>query len=144
MPNPVPVKGKEAWNDGAIGDHLSISTKSENQDAAWTFVKYCLLNGDHMIKGGRLPSLLDPGKRSQAVADLLGPDRDKLYDVASFEKALFQTSTKIPIDTITTGAVEIDTMYKRLHDEVLLGQRSVDDFVTQATREANEAIKAAG
>ncbi|MEU8226210.1 ABC transporter substrate-binding protein [Kribbella sp. NPDC048915] len=144
VPNPVPVKGKEAWNDGAIGDHISISAKSENQEAAWTFVKYCMMNGNYMIKGGRLPSLLDPAKQSQAVADLLGPDRDKLYDVASFEKALFQSAPKIPIDTVTTGAVEIDTMYTKLHDEVLLGQRSVDDFVTQATREADKAIKAAG
>lgn len=144
VPNPAPVKGKEFWNDGAIGDHLSISAKSENQEAAWMFVKYCMLNGNFMIKGGRLPSVLDASKRSQAIADLLGPDRDKLYDVASFEKAIFETPYKIPIDTITTAAVEVDTMYKRLHGEVLLGQRSVDDFVTQAAQQADKAIKAAG
>ena len=144
VPNPAPVKGEEAWNDGAIGDHISISTKSENQDAAWTFVKYCLLNGSPMIKGGRLPSLLDPSKQAQAVADLLGPDRETLYDVASFEKAIFGTPYKIPIDTITTAAVEVDTIYKKLHNEVLLGQLSVDDFVTQAAQQADDAIRAAG
>lgn len=72
FPNPVPVKGEEFW----------------------------MLNSTMMTKGGRLPSILDPAKQSQAVADLLGPDRDKLYDVASFEKAIFGTPYKFPIDTV--------------------------------------------
>lgn len=144
FPNPVPVKGQEAWNDGAIGDHISINAKSQQQDAAWTFTKFWMLNSTMMIKGGRLPSILDPAKQSQAVADLLGPDRDTLYDVASFEKAIFGTPYKFPIDTITTANAEVDATYKKLHDEVMLGQLTVDEFVTQATQQADAAIKAAG
>ncbi|MGI5149615.1 ABC transporter substrate-binding protein [Plantactinospora sp. CA-294935] len=144
LPNPAPVKGQEFWNDGLIGDHISISAKSKQQDAAWTFVKFWMQNSILMAKGGRLPSILDPSKRSQAIADLLGPDRAKLYDVASFEKVLFGTEYKHPIDTITTASNQVDTIYKKLHDQLMLGQITVDQMVTQATKEADEAIKAAG
>lgn len=143
LPNPSPVNGQDFWNDGAIGDHISISVKSKQQDAAWTFVRFWMLNSEIMIKGGRLPSILDPAKQSQAIADLLGPDRDTLYDVPSFEKAIFGTPYKYPIDTVTTAAAEVDAIYKKLHDQVMLGQMTVDEFVAQATREADDAIKAA-
>lgn len=144
LPNPAPVKGQEFWNDGVIGDHISISAKSKQQDAAWTFAKFWMQNSNLMTKGGRLPSILDPSKRPQAIADLLGPDRDKLYDVASFEKVIFGSEYKQPIDTITTASTQVDTIYKKLHDQVLLGQLTVDQFVAQATKEADDAIKAAG
>jgi multiple sugar transport system substrate-binding protein len=144
LPNPVPVKGKEFWNDGAIGDHISISAKSKQQDAAWTFLRFWMLNSELLIKGGRLPSILDPAKQSAAVADLLGPDRDKLYDVASFEKAFFGTPYKFPIDTITTASAEVDTIYKKLHEQVMLGHLTIDEFLAQSTRQADDAIKAAG
>ncbi|MCG5221119.1 ABC transporter substrate-binding protein [Streptosporangium sp. KLBMP 9127] len=144
LPNPVPVKGQEFWNDGPIGDHISISAKSKQQDTAWTFVKFWMNNSNLMTKGGRLPSILDPSKRSQTIADLLGPERDKLYDVASFEKVIFGTEYKFPIDTITTASNQVDTIYKKLYDQVLLGQITVDQMVTQATKEADDAIKAAG
>ncbi|MGN9787778.1 ABC transporter substrate-binding protein [Nonomuraea sp. ZG12] len=144
LPNPAPVKGQEFWNDGPIGDHISISAKSKQQDAAWSFVQFWMLNSNLMTRGGRLPSILDPSKRSQAIADLLGPERDKLYDVASFEKVLFGTEYKYPIDTITTASNQVDTIYKKLYDQVLLGQITVDQMVAQATKEADAAIKAAG
>lgn len=143
FPNPSPVEGQDFWNDGAIGDHISISSKSEQQDAAWTFVKFWMLNSKIMIKGGRLPSILDPADQSQAVADLLGPDRDTLYDVASFEKTIFGTPYRYPIDTVTTAVAEVDAIYKKLYDEVMLGQLTVDEFVAQATQQADDAIKAA-
>ncbi|TMR24914.1 extracellular solute-binding protein [Nonomuraea turkmeniaca] len=144
LPNPAPVKGQEFWNDGPIGDHISISAKSKQQDAAWSFVSFWMNNSHLMTKGGRLPSILDPSKQSQTIADLLGPERDKLYDVASFEKVIFGTEYKFPVDTITTASNQVDTIYKKLHDQVLLGQITVDQMLAQATKEADEAIKAAG
>lgn len=144
LPNPAPAKGQEYWNDGAVGDHISISAKSKQQDAAWIFAKFWMLNSNLLSKGGRLPSILDPGKRSQAIADLLGPDRDKLYDVASFEKVIFGTEYQIPVDTFTTAYSQVDTIFKKYQDQVLLGQITIDQFAAKATKEADDAIKAQG
>lgn len=142
LPVPAPVKGQEYWNEGAYGDLLSISQKSEQQDAAWEFLKFWVNEaGTYMVKGGRLPSLLDNSQADKMLDALLGSDKQKLYDVDSFKPVLFDEKMKIPVDTIYTAADEIDTIVEKLDDQVLLGDITVDQWVSQATSQANSAIK---
>lgn len=145
LTSPVPSGTGDHWNPGAYGDLMSISKKSKNQDAAWTFLKFWVMNaGKYMTPGGRLPSLLDKSKSSEILAGLLGPDREKLYDVKSFETVLFHDQTlKIPVDTIFTGASQIAQIQDKLTDQVLLGDISVDEWVSEMNKQSNAAIKAA-
>ncbi|MFX4271215.1 extracellular solute-binding protein [Propionibacteriaceae bacterium Y1685] len=139
---PAPVKGQEFWNAGAVGDLLSISQKSKQQEAAWTFLTFWLANaGTYMVKGGRLPSLVDPAEADDMIDKLLGEEKDKLYDVESFKPVLFDESIKVPVDTIYTGATEIETIVKKATDQVLLGDMTVDQWVTDVKSQADSAIK---
>lgn len=142
LPAPVPVKGQEAWNQGAYGDLLSISQKSEQQDAAWEFFKFWVNEaGSYLVKGGRLPSLLDSADPDKMVSALLGADKEKLFDVDSFSPVLFDKKMKIPVDTIYTAADEIDTITEKLDDQVYLGDITVQEWVSSATKQADAAIK---
>lgn len=139
---PAPVKGQEYWNDGAYGDLLSISAKSKQQDAAWKFFTFWLANaGTYMVKGGRLPSVFDKSKADDMLTNLLGPQKDTLYDVDSFKPVLFDEAIKVPVDTIYTGATELEQIFTKTTDQVLLGDMTVDQWVTDAKKQADAAIK---
>lgn len=141
MPPPAPERGKAYWNTGQIGDLMSISSKTKNEENAWTFVKFWVLNaGKYMIKGGRLPSIVGDAEPADMIAQLLGPERDELYDPASWERFLFSDELKVAVDTQFAGATQINQIMEKLTDEVLLGDRTVDSWVTEAVKQADAAI----
>jgi multiple sugar transport system substrate-binding protein len=144
MPVPVPA-GTAGWNTGQIGDQISISPKSKFQDEAWELAKFWARNaGKYMTRGGRLPLLSGESTPDQILEQLLGPQRDTLYDVPSWKSTLFESDLKLPVDTIFTAGTEISTLRDKLTDETLLGDRTVASWVTEATRQSDAAIAKAG
>ena len=145
LTSPAPSGSDEHWNPGTYGDLMSISAKTKNPDAAWTFLKFWVMNaGTHMTPGGRLPSMLDKSEASNILAGLLGPDREKLYDVESFERVLFDDNTlKVPVDTIFTGASQIALIQDKLTDQALLGDITIDEWVSEMNKQSTAAITAA-
>jgi len=141
MPIPLPEKGKPGWNTGQIGDLISISPKSKNQDAAWELAKFWMRNaGRYMTRGGRLPALVGSATEDDILGQLLSPEKDKLYDVASWKSMLFSDSLQLPVDTIFTAGTEIQTITAKLTDETMLGDRTVDSWVKEAVAQADAAI----
>ncbi|MBZ2198095.1 ABC transporter substrate-binding protein [Occultella gossypii] len=140
LPQPAPTSGEEYWNGGAHGDQLAISSASENQEAAWTFLKFWVTQGgEHMLKGGRLPSII-PEDTSALAGELLGENAEELYDVQSFEDVLFGREVKVPIDTITVAARELEDIAETLTTSALLGDLTVDQWVTEITAQSDAAI----
>lgn len=143
-PYPAPVKGQSFWNQGVVGSNLVISPKSEYQEAAWTFVKYWVTDGaKYMLPAGSV-SPMYKGSDEEIVANLLGPDRDKLYDVDAFAKVYLDKDIKYTLQTITTAGPEIATIRSSLKQQVLLGQITVDDWAKQLKSQADGAIRNAG
>lgn len=143
MPHPTIDPAGDEWGVGAIGDNISISSKATDPDLAWEFVRFWMLNGQYNVPGGRLPSVVGNATPADLVADLLGPERDQLFDVPSFENALFGKEVTVPVDTIFTAANEIEEMVEKRTDEVLLGTRTVEAWVDTMTKDADAAITAA-
>ena len=143
MPHPTVEPGGDEWGVGAIGDNVSISSKASDPDLAWEFVRFWMLNGQYNVPGGRLPSVVGNATPQELVASLLGEQREELFDVPSFENALFGKEVTIPVDTIFTAASELDEMVEKRTDEVLLGTRSVESWVETMTKDADAAIAAA-
>lgn len=141
MPMPE-IPGSENWNTGSLGNHIMISSKSKNQDLAWEFVKFYLTDGAQpMVRSGRIP--LIPGLDEQTVVnELLGPDRDKIYNVDSFKKVLFNKETKIPVDSILTGAVGITKAIQTHRDQLFLGEINIDQWAERLKKDADAAIAA--
>lgn len=141
MPVPLPEQGKPGWNTGQIGDLISVSPKSQNVDAAWELAKFWMRNaGKYMTRGGRLPALVGAATPDDIVNALLSDNKDTLYDVASWKSMLFSPDLQLPVDTIFTAGTEIQTLNMKLTDETLLGDRSVDSWVSEAVSQADAAI----
>ncbi|HEX6685643.1 MAG TPA: extracellular solute-binding protein [Candidatus Limnocylindrales bacterium] len=140
-PFPVPAKGQQSWTPGGLDNYLSISAKSQNQAAAWTFLRWLTGEGSqHMIAGGRIPVI---GSVSQdvVVEKLLGSDMQARYDVEAFRKVYFKDNIKLPVATTHAGASEIATERTKLTNQVLLGQMTVDAWVSEMKSRADAAIK---
>jgi len=144
MPYPTLAKEGDKWSEVAIGDNLSINAKSKNQELAWEFVKFWMIEGGkYLIAGGRIPAVTGNASPTELTASLLGKDAEKVFDVKSFEHALFGKEPNVPVDTIFTAASEINTILKKYTDEVLLGTRTVESWVEAMTKDADAAIAAA-
>lgn len=143
MPHPTVQPGGDEWGVGAIGDNISIGSKAADPDLAWEFVKFWMMNGKYNVPGGRLPSVVGNATPAELIAGLLGEEREKLYDVKSFENAVFGKEINVPVDTIFTAATQVEEIYEKRTQEVMLGNRTVDSWVETVTKEADAAIKAA-
>lgn len=145
MPVPTPEGVTEPVNNGQIGDMISINPDSQVQDEAWEFTKFWVRNaGRFMAPGGRLPSLAGDVPEEEILAGLLGEDAETLFDVDSWQSMLFSPDLTFPVDTIFTAGPEIDTIYTQLTDEYLLGDRTLDSWVSEAVEQSDAAIANAG
>lgn len=141
LPQPGISSGDDGWNNGAVGDLLSVNSKSKNPNLAWALIEFWMKNAaTYMTKGGRLPSLVGKETPDSLLTQLLGADAEKLYDVASFKKMLFERDNKMIVDSMFAGAAEITQIQNQLSQEVMLGTRTPDSWVTELTKQADAAI----
>lgn len=144
LPLPVPERGKSYFNPGTKGQHIVMSSKSQNEEAAWKFMKYWLTHfSDYR---GRIPSWKD-ADRNKAISLLLsgrsGEDPEKLYDVESFHRVVFDPSMKVSYDTITTAAAMIAQIVQEETDIFYTGGQTIDQLVRTIKRRADAAIRRA-
>ena len=141
MPIPTPTGVDQGWNTGQPSDLAAINPKSKHQDEAWELVSFWMKNAaEYLIPAGRLPSMKGESTGDEILAQLLGPDADELYDVESVRNTLFGGSAPLPIDTTFTAGAEIKAIQSTLTEEVMLGDRTVESWVSEATAQANAAI----
>lgn len=138
-PQPVPSGVAKPWNTGNYDNFISIAKNSQNKDAAWVFVKYWLTTGaKYMYKAGKLSPLeTDTEKATQL---LLGPQRDKLYDVAAFKRVTFNPDNRLGVPTQFTGAPEIATAKTNQTEQLLLGKITPKQWVHNMQKAATAAI----
>lgn len=143
-PQPVPAGVDSPYNTGGINNWLLGKADTANPDAVWQFIKYFLTEGAvPMLRAGKIPAF--PGTESSVVVEgILGPDREELYDVAAYEKFVIQPEAKLITDTITKGSAEISQIIQGLTDRYLIGEITIDEWVTEAKTQSDAAIAAAG
>ncbi|HEU0163610.1 MAG TPA: hypothetical protein VFQ54_01125, partial [Thermomicrobiales bacterium] len=142
-PVPFPDDVKDPWNGGSINNWILAKQDSKNLDAAWTFIRFWLVQGgEYMLKAGKVPAF--PGIDQDTVVNgILGPDAATLYDVEAYKKVIFDPAIKLVTDTITTGSAQISTIVDGLTDRCLIGEISVDDWVSEVKKQADAAITSA-
>ncbi|NLA57674.1 MAG: extracellular solute-binding protein [Firmicutes bacterium] len=144
LPLPVPEEGKVFYNPGSKGQHLCISPRSENKEAAWKFVEYWLAHfSDYR---GRIPTWAT-ANREKAIELMLrgneGYDPHKLYDVESFHRVVFSPDMMMSYDTITTAAAQIQQIVQEETDTFLIGEQGLDQMLSSMKRRADSAIRRA-
>jgi len=142
-PLPIPAGVSPAYNLGSINNWLLMQPKTKNKDAAWAFMRYWLTDGaQYMLKAGKVPAF--PGTDADTVVNgILGPDKDKLYDVAAYKKVVFDPSLNLVTDSITTAGAEIAKLVQDTTDRYYIGEISFDQWLMTVKPGADDAIKKA-
>ena len=92
-----------------------------------------------MLPAGKIPAY--PGTDEAVVVEgILGPDREELYDVAAYQNVVFGQDQPLVTDTITTGSAEISQIVQGNTDRFLIGELSLDEWVTETKTASDEAI----
>jgi multiple sugar transport system substrate-binding protein len=139
-PFPAPAAGADFWNPGGINNWIQMKSDTANPDAAWSLIQFWLKEGAvYMLPAGKIPAY--PGTDETTVVEgILGPDREELYDVAAYQAVVFDPATKLVTDTITTGSAEISQIVQGNSDRYLIGEISIEEWVTETKTQADEAI----
>jgi multiple sugar transport system substrate-binding protein len=137
---PVPADATDPWDLGTIDNNILINPTSENQDAAWEFLRFRLVDGAYTyLKAGKEPAF--PGTPVEdVVAGILGENREELYNVEAYRALISPTDVRIPTDTITVASAQIQQIYQQEADRYLIGEISLDEALTSIKEQADEAI----
>lgn len=143
-PMPVPAGVARPFNPGSISNDVVMNPKAKNKDAAWAFLRFRLTEGaQYMLKSGKAPAF--PGTDPSAVVDgILGPQKDKLYDVAAFRKIYVEPLYDLVNDTISTAGAAIQQIFNQQQDRCLIGEITPEQWVKTVKEQADDAIKKAG
>lgn len=139
-PMPVPTGVEDPWNTGGINNWIQMKADTAYPDEAWALIQYWLKDGaQYMLPAGKIPSF--PGTDETAVVEgILGPDREELYDVAAYQAVVYAPDIKLVTDTITTGSAEISQIAQGNSDRYLIGELTIEEWVTKTKTQADEAI----
>jgi multiple sugar transport system substrate-binding protein len=143
-PMPAPAGVDKPFNPGSISNDVLLNPKAKDKAAAWAFLRFRLTEGaPYMLKSGKAPAF--PGADPAAVEDgILGPKKGQLYDVAAYRRVYVEPTYKLVTDTITTAGAAIDQLVTQQTDRCLIGEITVDQWVTTVKQQADAAIKQAG
>jgi multiple sugar transport system substrate-binding protein len=140
-PMPAPADVAEPWNPGQITNDILMTPGAKNKEASWALIRHRLVEGaHHYLLAGKQPAF--PGTDNETVvAGILGENRDTLYDVAAYERAIFDPGIRLASDSITTAAAEILQIYNQNRDRYLIGEIEIDEWVETVKTQADEAIQ---
>ncbi|MGH2558257.1 MAG: ABC transporter substrate-binding protein [Thermomicrobiales bacterium] len=140
-PMPAPADVAEPWNPGQITNDILMTPGAKNKETAWALIRFRLVEGaHHYLLSGKQPAF--PGTDNETVVSgILGENRDTLYDVAAYERAIFDPAIKLVSDSITTAAAEILQIYNQNRDRYLIGEIDIDEWVETIKQQADEAIQ---
>lgn len=145
-PYPGPTKGASYWNPGVRGDAVQISAKTEYPKAAWTFVQFWMGEGAPIIaQAGKVsPFEVTDNPSDALLTNLLGADRDKLFNVEDFTKTFFAPEPKLSVQRVFTAYNQITTLKGKIEASVRMGTTTVDQAMVDMKKQADEAIVKAG
>lgn len=137
---PAPEGADPLYNPGTTGNWITMSAASENQDAAWEFIKFRLDEGAQFyLEAGKQPAF--PGTDEELVVNgLLGENAEERYDVETFEQVAFDPDVILTNDTITIAAGEIEQIEQQLTDRYLIGEIDIDECMSELKARADEVI----
>ena len=140
-PMPLPNGNGKGYNPGAYDCWLMINPGSKVQDEAWEFVRFYLTKGaGHTLGSGKVPAVRGMVSDNDIVDGLLGPDKEKYFDVDAFKKVCLNYQDRLSIDTIITASAEIATVISAQTEKYLLGEQSLTATVQAVQQQATSAI----
>lgn len=143
FPLPVPADAETVYNPGVMGNWITMNPNSTNQEAAWEFMKYRLMDGaQYYLAAGKQPAF--PGTDQETIAaGLMGENPETRYDVEAFKSVAFREDVVLINDTVLVAGAEIQQIVQQNLDRYLIGELDIDQLVTETKTAADEAIAGA-
>ncbi|CAH1055832.1 ABC transporter substrate-binding protein [Paenibacillus pseudetheri] len=121
---------------GGVGDVLSVSAKSKNQDAAWEFAKWYADGGMlPMASGGRIPASKSVDSK-EAMSLLLKGVEDK-YDTDSMNNIVFG---KFPSFQLNVPQQAVDAR-KEEYEKYFLNKQDIDTTMKNMQTRSQQLLK---
>lgn len=140
-PFPTLQKGVQDYGWAGLNNYLMMNKNSKNKEAAWKAIKYWGTEGQiYMCKAGKVPSWTKTN-RDEALKVMLGEDPEKLFDVESYKKTIFENKSKLFVNTETTAYPEIMKIWKEEAEKVIGANKDIDQALADTKKRADEAIK---
>jgi len=141
-PLPVPEKGKEYYNAGSLNNWIMMNSKSQYKQETWEFMKYWATEGaaTYLLRAGKIPAWKNADPEAVAKG-ILGDNAEKLFDVDAFKRVALDANLKYIVDTVTVAAPEIQQILKEEQDKLYLKEQTVDQYIENVKKRADEAIK---
>lgn len=140
-PLPVPEKGKETYNLGALNNFMQISGNTEYPKQAWAFLEYWSTEGaEGMLPSGKIPANKNY-QNPEMAALILNDPNGTIFDAESFQKVALDPTVQYICDTYTVGANEIKQIQKEETDKLMLGKQTFEEYLKNMQMRVDEAIK---
>ena len=141
-PYPVSRYGTRVYEQGGLGDHLSICPTSMHSEAAWKFIRWYAESGIlSMVPGGRIPAYT--GFDRKTIMDSLMKNADDLLDKESAEGILVIPRKNFAIPSLTTRLSQISGVLNTHMERIFTGAEPVEDGLSAAKREGDAWLKGA-
>jgi multiple sugar transport system substrate-binding protein len=141
-PYPVSRYGTRVYEQGGLGDHLSICPTSMHSEAAWKFIQWYAESGIlSMVPGGRIPAYT--GFDRKTIMDSLMKNADDLLDKESAEEILVTPRKNFAIPSLTTRLSQISGVLNTHMERIFTGAEPVEDGLGAAKREGDAWLKGA-
>jgi len=138
---PAVTNDQEAIYSGGLREWIGISSNSKKKDAAWELLKYYATEGYYpMCRSNRIPAW--KGADGSIVANLiLGPEKDKIFDVKAFTDLLFNPRLVDLQTTRTDGAAQLAQMMGEEFESVILNKKSIDQALSSLKTRGDTLLK---
>lgn len=135
-PYPVSRYGTQTYEQGGLGDHLSVCPTSAHTEAAWKFIRWYATSGIiEMTEGGRIPAYV--GFDTKAIMSLLMKNSDGLIDRESAQKILVTPREHFAVPSLTVHLSQISSVLNSHMERIFTGKESVAAGLRSAKQEGD-------
>lgn len=141
IPYPVVDKNQINYNQGGLGDYLSICPNSKYQKETFEFMKWYATKGVlSMVEGGRIPAY--KGFDSNEIMELLLKDSNGSIDPVSAKDVLITSKQNYAIPSITDSISDINKIMTDEFEQIFTLQKTVEDGLKEAKQRGDTILKA--
>lgn len=129
----LPPHGPEGQHPLVHTNAVSMSTRSQNKEAAWAFIEWFIGKEAQMIiaEHGDFPAHIEAAEEA-AFLHMEPQDREVVFAAAN-EGSLYRLGTP--------ANPAVARIWVNYRDRIFLGQLTAEEALTQAAQEANEALQ---
>lgn len=139
-PYPVENKNQKNFDQGRLGDYLSINPYSNYKDEAWEFVKWYTTEGIlPLAEGGRIPAYKEFDV-NQITEILLKNSGDKI-DKESAIRVLIEPKNNYAVATKTNKLSDLYNIARDMFEEIMTEKKSVEEGLQEAQKQGDEVLQ---